>query len=94
LNRQGADVGTQYRSIILYTDEAQKHAAEKSKVEAAKNYSSPIVTEIVPLTAFYSAEAYHQDYYNKHSHQNYCQFVIRPKLRHLIEKGVIPADPK
>jgi peptide-methionine (S)-S-oxide reductase len=94
LNRQGNDAGTQYRSIILYSDEAQKHAAEKSKAEAATHFSSPIVTQIVPLTKFYSAENYHQNYYNEHSHQGYCQFVIQPKLRKLIEKGVIPGDQK
>ena len=92
LNRQGADVGTQYRSIILYSDDAQKAAAEKSKAAAAKEFSSPIVTEIVPLTKFYSAEDYHQNYYNQHSNQGYCQFVIGPKLHKLIEKGVIPQN--
>jgi peptide-methionine (S)-S-oxide reductase len=92
LNRQGNDVGTQYRSIILYSDDAQKAAAEKSKTEAAKHFSSPIVTQIVPLTKFYSAEGYHQNYYNLHSHQSYCQFVIGPKLHKLIAKGVIPQD--
>jgi peptide-methionine (S)-S-oxide reductase len=91
LNRQGNDVGTQYRSIILYADESQKLAAEKSKAEGAHHYSSPIVTEIVPLKAFYPAEDYHQNYYNNHTHQNYCQFVIRPKLQKLIDKGVIPS---
>jgi peptide-methionine (S)-S-oxide reductase len=94
LNRQGNDVGTQYRSIILYANDAQKVAAEKSKAEAARGYSSPIVTQIVPLTKFYSAEAYHQDYYNQHTHQSYCQFVIRPKLQKLIQKGVIPTAQK
>jgi peptide-methionine (S)-S-oxide reductase len=92
LNRQGNDSGTQYRSIILYSDEAQKAAAEKSKAEAAKHFSSPIVTQIVPLTKFYSAEGYHQNYYNLHSNQSYCQFVIGPKLHKLIAKGVIPQD--
>ncbi|HUD45490.1 MAG TPA: peptide-methionine (S)-S-oxide reductase MsrA [Candidatus Baltobacteraceae bacterium] len=94
LNRQGEDAGTQYRSIILYSDEAQKIAAEKSKSEAAHHFSSPIVTQIVPLTKFYSAEGYHQDYYNQHSHQPYCQFVIRPKLQKLISEGVIPTGQK
>jgi peptide-methionine (S)-S-oxide reductase len=94
LNRQGNDAGTQYRSIILYSDEAQKRAAEKSKSEAARHFSSPIVTQIVPLTKFYSAEAYHQDYYNQHMHQGYCQFVIRPKLQKLIDKGVVPSGQK
>jgi peptide-methionine (S)-S-oxide reductase len=92
LNRQGHDTGTQYRSIILYSDEAQKAAAEKSKAEAARNFSSPIVTEIVPLTKFYPAEKYHQNYYNLHSHEGYCQFVIGPKLHKLIAKGVIPQE--
>jgi peptide-methionine (S)-S-oxide reductase len=92
LNRQGNDSGTQYRSIILYSDEAQKAAAEKSKAEAARHFSSPIVTQIVPLTKFYSAEGYHQNYYNLHSNQSYCQFVIGPKLHKLIAKGVIPQD--
>jgi peptide-methionine (S)-S-oxide reductase len=94
LNRQGADVGTQYRSIILYSNDAQKAAAEKSKAEAAHNFSAPIVTQIVPLTKFYSAEKYHQNYYNLHKGQGYCQFVIGPKLRKLIDAGVIPADKK
>jgi peptide-methionine (S)-S-oxide reductase len=94
LNRQGNDVGTQYRSIILYSDEAQRAAAEKSKTQAQSHFSSPIVTQIVPLAKFYSAEDHHQNYYNQHSHQNYCQFVIRPKLRKLIQEGVIPSDKK
>ncbi len=63
LNKQGADAGTQYRSIILYHDEAQKKAAEKSKAAAAAHFKEPIVTEIVPLTKFYPAEDYHQDYF-------------------------------
>jgi peptide-methionine (S)-S-oxide reductase len=92
LNRQGNDRGTQYRSIILYSDEAQKAAAEKSKAEAAPHYSSPIVTQIVPLKAFYPASAHHQDYYNLHSNERYCQFVIGPHLRELIAKGVIPQE--
>jgi peptide-methionine (S)-S-oxide reductase len=92
LNRQGNDAGTQYRSIILYSDEAQKVAAEKSKTEAAPHFSSPIVTQIVPLTKFYSAEEYHQNYYNQHSNEGYCQFVIGPKLHKLIAKGVIPQE--
>jgi len=94
LNRQGNDSGTQYRSIILYSNDAQKNAAEKSKAEAAKHFSSPITTQIVPLTKFYSAEKYHQNYYNEHQSQGYCQFVIRPKLRKLIDAGVVPADKK
>lgn len=85
LNRQGPDVGTQYRSIILYGSEAQRRAAGKSRAElsAAGTYKSPIVTEIVPLVKFYRAEAYHQDYYRNNPHAPYCTFVIAPKLKEL-----------
>ena len=86
LNRQGADHGTQYRSIILYNSEAQKIAAEKSKAEAHKNFSKPIVTEIVPLKAFYKAEGYHQDYYRSNPDQPYCRFVIQPKVEKFEKK--------
>ena len=83
LNRQGADVGTQYRSIILYHDEAQKTIAEKSKREAVASglWPNPIVTEIAPLGEFYKAEGYHQDYYRSNSYQPYCRAVIDPKVR-------------
>ncbi|HWC60527.1 MAG TPA: peptide-methionine (S)-S-oxide reductase MsrA [Verrucomicrobiae bacterium] len=80
LNRQGADVGTQYRSVILYSSEAQKAAAEKSKAEAQKRFKDPIVTEIVPLKKFYKAEDYHQNYYNDNPSAGYCQVVIKPKV--------------
>lgn len=80
LNRQGADSGTQYRSVILYSSDAQKAAAEKSKADAQKNFKSPIVTQIVPLKKFYKAEDYHQDYFNNHTSAPYCQVVIKPKL--------------
>ena len=80
LNRQGADEGAQYRSIILYRDEAQKAAAEKSKAGAQKKFTSPIVTEIVPLKKFYEAEGHHQNYYNNNPDQPYCRAVIRPKV--------------
>lgn len=86
LNRQGADHGTQYRSIILYNSEAQKIAAEKSKAEAQKNFSKPIVTEIVPLKAFYKAEGYHQDYYRSNPNQPYCRAVIQPKVEKFEKK--------
>ena len=86
LNRQGADVGTQYRSVILYSSEAQKAAAEKSKAEAQKRFKDPIVTQIVPLKKFYKAEDYHQDYYNNNSNAPYCQVVIRPKLQKFEKK--------
>ena len=80
LNRQGDDVGTQYRSIILYQNDAQKAAAEQSKREASKRFPKPIVTEIVPLTAFYRAEDYHQNYFRNNSNAPYCRVVIQPKL--------------
>ena len=80
LNRQGHDTGTQYRSIILYHSDAQKAAAEKSKAEAQKELSKPIVTQIVPLKKFWPAEAYHQDYFRNNSNQGYCQMVVRPKV--------------
>jgi len=86
LNRQDHDVGTQYRSIILYSDDAQKAEAEKSKADAQKNWSRPIVTEIVPLKKFYKAEAYHQDYYNQHKTQPYCSVNIYPKVQKLEKK--------
>jgi peptide-methionine (S)-S-oxide reductase len=83
LNRQGADVGTQYRSIILYNSETQARAAERSKAGAAADFDNPVVTEIVPLTAFYEAERYHQDYYDNNPYAGYCTFVIKPKLQKL-----------
>lgn len=83
LNRQGNDVGTQYRSVIFYHDEKQKEIAEKSKKEtdANKVYPDPIVTEIEALTEFYEAEGYHQDYFNLNPNQPYCRFVIDPKVQ-------------
>src|SRR5262249_54305445 len=86
LNRQGADVGTQYRSVIFYHNDAQRQAAEKSKAAAAKQFDHPIVTEIKPLTKFYKAENYHQDYFRNHSNAPYCNYVIRPKLEKLQKK--------
>jgi peptide-methionine (S)-S-oxide reductase len=83
LNKQGADVGTQYRSVIFYGDEKQKAAAEKSKKDAQKNFDKPIVTEIQPLSHFYQAENYHQDYFRNHPNAPYCVFVIKPKLKKL-----------
>ncbi|MBN1799381.1 MAG: peptide-methionine (S)-S-oxide reductase MsrA [Spirochaetales bacterium] len=84
-NRQGNDVGPQYRSIILYTNEEQKKLAEQSKAKASEKLklTQPIVTEIVPLTDFYPAEEYHQDYYDNNRGQGYCIFVIHPKLKKL-----------
>ncbi|MEO7922281.1 MAG: peptide-methionine (S)-S-oxide reductase MsrA [Chitinophagaceae bacterium] len=83
LNRQGADVGTQYRSGIFYHDTEQKEKAEKYKAELDKSgaFNKPIVTEIMPFTKFYPAENYHQQYYEQNGNSNpYCQVVIRPKL--------------
>jgi peptide-methionine (S)-S-oxide reductase len=80
LNRQGADVGTQYRSVIFYADDAQRQAAEASMARANPEWGGKIVTEIKPLTTFYRAEEYHQDYFRKNPNQGYCQAVIRPKI--------------
>ncbi|HET9055319.1 MAG TPA: peptide-methionine (S)-S-oxide reductase MsrA [Chitinophagaceae bacterium] len=82
LNRQGNDVGTQYRSVIFYHDNEQKAKAEKYKAELNKSgaWENPVVTEIVPAQAFYKAEDYHQNYYNENGSQPYCYFVIRPKV--------------
>ncbi|MFP4281967.1 MAG: peptide-methionine (S)-S-oxide reductase MsrA [Opitutales bacterium] len=87
LNRQGADVGTQYRSGIYYASEEQKKAAEASKAKAADKFDDPIVTEIEPLGEFYVAEDYHQDYYANNPNAGYCRYVIAPKLRKLESKG-------
>jgi len=86
LNRQGADTGTQYRSIILYHNEEQKALAEKSKKEAAVHFSDPIVTEIKRLDDFYPAEDYHQDYFKNNPHAPYCTVVIRPKLNKFLKE--------
>ena len=86
LNRQGNDSGPQYRSVILYHNETQKQAAEKSKAEAQKHWGGRIVTEIVPLKKFYLAEDYHQDYFRNHPEQGYCQAVIRPKVNKVEKK--------
>ena len=83
LNRQGADVGTQYRSVIFYHDGKQKAAAERSKLEAQKSFDDSIVTEIQSLKGFYPAENYHQDYYRNHANAPYCTFIIKPKLKKL-----------
>lgn len=87
LNQQGADKGTQYRSVILYHNDAQKKAAEQSKKIAASRFSEPIVTVIEPLKKFYPAEDYHQDYFRKNPRAPYCTYVISPKLQKLEKKG-------
>ncbi len=85
LNRQGADVGTQYRSEIFYHSEAQKDKAEKyiSLIGSEKLYDKEIVTKVSKATVFYPAEEYHQNYYNQNAEQGYCQMVIAPKLEKL-----------
>ena len=82
LNRQGPDEGTQYRSVVFYHDDQQKKIAEeyKNKLNDAKAFGSPIVTQIAPLENYYPAEDYHQDYYELNGRQPYCQLVIAPKI--------------
>jgi len=82
LNKQGADKGTHYRSAIFYTSEAQKEIAEQfiKQLLEAKVFENPIVTEVTKFEAFYSAEEYHNDYFNQNKKQGYCQFVIQPKI--------------
>lgn len=82
LNRQGADIGTQYRSAIYYHDEAQRRAAEEiiAELESEGVFANPIVTEVKALDTFYAAEDYHQDYYANNPNQPYCQVVVAPKL--------------
>lgn len=88
MNQQGGDVGTQYRSIILYTSDAQRVAAENliSELENAGEFKDQIITELKPLEKFYAAEDYHKEYFAKNSDAPYCQVVISPKLRKLREK--------
>lgn len=83
LNRQGADIGTQYRSAIFHHSDAQKNAAEASKAAVQSHFTSPIVTEITEASKFHIAEDYHQDYYRLNGSAPYCQMVIRPKLQKL-----------
>lgn len=82
LNRQGADVGTQYRSVIYFHNEKQREEAEfyKAELDAAAAFAKPIVTEISALPTFYLAEDYHQNYFNQNGDEAYCQYVIQPKL--------------
>lgn len=88
LNRQGNDVGTQYRSAVFYHNDEQKHTAEavKAAIEKEGVYKKPIVTEITAFTNFYPAEAYHEDYYNNNRSQPYCMFVIDPKVQKLLKE--------
>ena len=90
LNRQGNDVGTQYRSVIFFHDESQREIAEKSKIDADKSgyWDNKIVTEITLLDNYYDAEDYHDNYYNNNPNQPYCLFVIKPKLNKLEKQGL------
>lgn len=85
LNRQGADIGTQYRSVVFYVNEEQNKTAREfvKALNEAKVFDKPVITEITALDVFYKAEDYHQNYYNQNSEQGYCQFVIHPKLEKL-----------
>ncbi|MBV0903599.1 peptide-methionine (S)-S-oxide reductase MsrA [Haloarcula salina] len=85
-DRQGNDVGTQYRSAVFYHDEAQREAVEAFIEEVQPGYDSDIVTEVEPLEAFYRAEEYHQDYFEKNPNQGYCQLTIPPKIEKLRQK--------
>lgn len=87
-NRQGNDVGTQYRSVIFYTTEAQKKKAEDiiRETDEAHVYENPVVTDVLPLTQFFTAEEYHQNYYEQHKTAPYCTIVIEPKLEKLAKK--------
>ena len=92
-NRQGNDVGPQYRSVIYYANEEQKKAAEEAVKRAGNEWKNPIVTEIAPLKEFYAAEDYHQNYYNLNKDKNpYCSYVIAPKVNKLVQKGIIKAQ--
>jgi methionine-S-sulfoxide reductase len=86
LNRQGNDVGTQYRSVIFYHNEQQYAIANQviAKLEASEKFSYPIVTTLEPLVDFYPAEDYHQDYFALHGHEPYCQLIIRPKVEKFV----------
>lgn len=88
LNRQGNDIGTQYRSAVFFHDEKQKETAQvvEKEIEKEHIYTSPVVTEIVPFSKFYTAENYHKDYYEKNKEVGYCSFVITPKIQKLLRE--------
>jgi len=90
VNRQGADVGSQYRSIVLYAGERQREIAERARgeAEASGRFGRKIVTEVAPLAQFYPAEEYHQRYFEKNPHAAYCRLVIAPKLNHLVSEPI------
>ena len=88
LNRQGNDVGTQYRSVIFYTSEEQRRTAEQviAELNAARQWPNPIVTTVEPATKFFMAEGYHQEYFLNNPNQPYCQFVVAPKVKKFQQK--------
>jgi peptide-methionine (S)-S-oxide reductase len=88
VNRQGADVGTQYRSVIFYHNDAQKETAEAlmNELRIAGTWNKPIVTTVEPFTAFFPAENYHQNFFERHPRQTYCQLVIAPKMKKLQQR--------
>lgn len=88
VNRQGADVGTQYRSIILFTSDAQREAAENmiSELNVSGEFRDPIATQVAPLDQFYTAETYHQKYFDQHPDAPYCSVIIQPKIAKFLEK--------
>lgn len=88
LNRQGNDVGTQYRSAIFYHSDAQRRAADEfiKRIDASGIWTNPVVTELVPASKFYPAEDYHQDYFANNGGQPYCQLVVMPKVAHVRKK--------
>lgn len=88
LNRQGSDIGTQYRSVILYTSDEQREVIEGVIGDVQKEYKKEIVTQVLPLEKFYKAEGYHKDYYINNLNSGYCRFVIGPKLKKVLGKEV------
>jgi peptide-methionine (S)-S-oxide reductase len=92
LNKQGADVGTQYRSAIFYTTEKQKKIAEQSKKDAQRDFQDPIITEVVQAGVFYEAENYHQNFYNQNRNYPYCRIVIDPKIKKLQSPKETPTN--
>lgn len=87
LNRQGADVGTQYRSVVFYHNDSQKSEAEEMilRLEEERVFSDPIVTAVEPASTFWEAEEYHHDYFNRNPENQYCQLVVAPKLRKFLD---------
>jgi peptide-methionine (S)-S-oxide reductase len=95
LNRQGPDIGTQYRSVIFYHNNEQKAAAEKITAELDKEriWDKPIVTKLEPFKAFYKAEDYHKDYYKRHQNEPYCRIIITPKIIKLQQRFITKLKP-